>query len=170
MGQQALSRAEGGAVHLPQAPPQGHRPQPVLWSLHPPSILPTSARHPGLRCSLLSASRMPSPGFQWRCMRWACSPPEDRAVRVPRPLSPPQLRHRIWLLADLPDPPAMCIHQQDPRAPRPEPGTSCGPLDQHALLEAETPLRSSPAHCPPAPGRRESLSAPTLSPEEQRSR
>ena len=41
-------------------------------------------------------------------------------------------------------------------------GTSCSPLDQHALLEAETPLRTSPARGlesgpPPAPGRRESL-------------
>lgn len=142
MGQQALSRA-GGAVHLPQAPPQGHRAHPALWSLHPPSILPTSAAHPGLRCSLLSASRMP--GAPWRscrnstcpalvssgtACRRACSPPEDRAVRVPCPPPPPQPRHCIWLLADLPDPPLRACtsgtqgHPGPSRAPAVAPWTS----------------------------------------------
>lgn len=91
---------------------------------------------------------------------------------VPCPLPPPQPPGRIWLLADLPTPTR--VDKRDPRAPRPELGASSGPLGQHALLEAETRLRASPARGleagpPPRPEGGSHSSAPTLFPAEQNS-
>ena len=79
---------------------------------------------------------------------------------VPCPLPPPHPHTASGSWPTSPTPTR--LDKRDPRAPRPELSASSGPLDQHALQEAETQLRASPAQGleagpPLAPGRRESL-------------
>lgn len=191
MGQQALSRV-GGLSTCPRPLHKATGAHLVLWLLHPPSILPTSASQPGSRCSLLAASR--TPGAPWRSCRDSTTPPTQPWFPValhadepalprragpcvspaPCPLPPPQPRHRIWLLADLPDPPPRTCTGGTPGHPGPSWAPAAVPWT--SMPSWRLRRRSEPAR-PEVwrPGLLQRLeggshsSAPILFPEEQNS-